>query len=243
MDQINILIVEDNELHAEKLDLLLEDLDFCVVGIVDNALDALDLFQKKSPDLILLDISITGSFTGIDFAERIRKTSAVPIVYVSSIRDKETFEKAKATSPDAFLFKPIEEESLVAAIDLALHRSTLTNTTEETSNNQWVEAVFVRVGNSLKKIEINTIVYIEVSAKNYCDIRTQSSRYSVKASLSEILKQLPEHQFIRVSRSHVVNLSFVQSINERESYIETGLEEVGFTKSYKDQLLKQLKLL
>ncbi len=243
MDQINVLVVEDNELHAEKLEFLLEDLDFHVVGLVNNALDALAIFQEQEPDLILLDINIEGSFTGIDLAERIRKTSQVPIVYISSMRDKETFDKAKATSPDAFIYKPIEEDALVAAIELALHKSII-NTTQSTQvAQQWTEAVFVRVGNTLKKIDLDNIVFIEVSAKNYCDIRTSKKRYSIKASLSDIQKQIDSQQFVRVSRSHIVNLKFIESINEKDGYIETGFESVLYSRTYKDELLSLLKLL
>lgn len=243
MDQVNVLVVEDNELHAEKIEFLLEDLDFTICGIVNNALDALSIFNENEPDLVLLDITIEGSFSGIDLAERIRKTSKVPIVYISSMRDKETFDKAKATSPDAFIYKPIEEETLVAAIELALHKKIDSIAETNNSYKQWTESVFIRVGNTLKKIELNQIVFIEVSAKNYCDIRTNKKRYSLKTSLSDIQKQINSNQFVRVSRSHIVNLKYIEAINEKDGYIETGFETILFSRTYKEELLGLLKLL
>ena len=245
MDSIQVLVVEDNQLHAEKIEMLLEDLDIEMVGCVDNALDAFDLLQSSQPDLILLDINISGSFTGIDFAERIRRTSNIPIIYISSIRDKETFNKAKATSPDAFVYKPIEEDALIAAIELAIHKKGGKTAGGEggASKSEAVlqKMVFLRIGNSLKKILLDEIVYIQVSAKNYCDIRTVKKRYSVKSSLNELSNALHSDVFMRVSRSHILNLSFIEEINEKDALIETGFEPVTLGKGFKSSLYERLK--
>lgn len=244
MENISVLIVEDNALHAEKLEILLEDLDISIAGCVDNALDALEVVKSKDPDLILLDINITGGFTGIDFAERVRKTSRIPIIYISSIRDKETFEKAKATNPEAFVYKPIEEEALIAAIELALHKAHISEaelSADAEEKDVLSDMVFLRVGNSLKKILLRDIVYIHVSAKNYCDIRTVKKRYSIKSSLNDLIKMLHPSLFMRVSRSYILNLTFIEEINERELLIETGFEPVPVGKGFKIALYERLK--
>lgn len=244
MENISVLIVEDNALHAEKLEILLEDLDISIAGCVDNALDALEVVKSKDPDLILLDINITGGFTGIDFAERVRKTSRIPIIYISSIRDKETFEKAKATNPEAFVYKPIEEEALIAAIELALHKAHISEaelSADVEEKDVLSDMVFLRVGNSLKKILLRDIVYIHVSAKNYCDIRTVKKRYSIKSSLNDLIKMLHPSLFMRVSRSYILNLTFIEEINERELLIETGFEPVPVGKGFKIALYERLK--
>lgn len=245
MEKISVLVVEDNPLHAEKIEFLLEELDITLVGIVDNALDALETMKSKQLDLILLDINISGGFSGIDFAERVRKTSNIPIIYISSVRDKETFDKAKATNPEAFVYKPIEEEALVAAIELALHKSHLQYSSSlaigENSEDVLNEMVFLRIGNSLKKILFKDIVYIQVSAKNYCDIRTVKKRYSIKSSLNDLIKMLHPSIFMRVSRSCILNLSFIEEINEKDFLIETGFEPIPLGKGFRLALYDRLK--
>ena len=76
MAAFKAFIVEDNPLHAEKMELMLENIGLEVAGMADNALDALEQLGNLEVDLLLLDIELTGSFTGIDLAERLRKTNA-----------------------------------------------------------------------------------------------------------------------------------------------------------------------
>lgn len=244
MDNVSILVVEDNPLHAEKIEMLLEDLEMELAGITDNALDAFELLQSTQPDLILLDINISGSFTGVDFAERVRKNNPIPIIYITSIRDKETFDKAKATAPEAFVYKPIEEDALVAAIELALykkHKNLSDQSSLGSGQDVLKDMVFMRIGNTLKKIMLKDIVYIQVSAKNYCDIRTVKKRYSVKSSLNELINILHPDLFMRVSRSHILNLTFLEEINEKDALIETGFEPVSLGKGFKLALYDRLK--
>lgn len=59
-----ILIVEDELIPAEYLKTLLESKGWCVVGIVDNAVDTLKSVKKHNPDLILMDIMINDAKSG-----------------------------------------------------------------------------------------------------------------------------------------------------------------------------------
>ena len=247
MAAFKALIVEDHPLHAEKLELMLEDIGLEVVAMADNALDALALLGEHEVDLLLLDIELTGSFSGIDLAERVRKTSRVPIIYTTSVRDAGERGRAVATNPEAYLYKPIKEDALATAIELAMHRSMQqaapATEAEEEAGNPLNNALFVRVGNVLKKVPFETIVYVHVSTKNYCDIRTTERTLSPKTSLNELGKALPEQQFMRVSRSYLINLAFVQEINEREQHIETGFEPVTIGAAYKQELYQRMNLL
>ena len=246
MAAFKAFIVEDHPLHAEKLELMLEALGLEVAGMADNALDALTLLQEQEVDLLLLDIELTGSFSGIDLAERVRQKSRVPIIYCTSVRDDAERGRAVATNPEAYLYKPIREDALATAIELAMHRSMEQAATREaTASNDGPlnTALFVRVGNSLKKLLFDDIVYVHVSAKNYCDIRTTERTLSSKTSLNELGKVLPAQQFMRVSRSYLINLAFVQEINEREQHIETGYEPVTIGAAYKQELYQRLNTL
>ena len=64
----NILIVEDEEELAANISEILASLDYKVVGIADNALDALKTLEKAPVDLVLMDIMIKGDIDGIDLA-------------------------------------------------------------------------------------------------------------------------------------------------------------------------------
>lgn len=246
MSAFKAFIVEDHPLHAEKMELMLENIGLEVAGMADNALDALEQLASLDVDLLLLDIELTGSFSGIDLAERVRKSSNVPIIYTTSVRDDAERGRAVATNPEAYLYKPIKEDALATAIELAMfrgaERAQSTPAATETGG-PLSDALFLRVGNTLKKVPFSSIVYVHVSAKNYCDIRTTERTLSSKISLNELSKILPAQTFMRVSRSYLINLAYVQEINEREQHIETGYEAVTLGAGYKQELYERLNTL
>ena len=74
MSLIKILAVEDDPIYAESLELIVEELGYELVGIVDNAVAALQLVDETLPDLILMDIEINDSINGIELAARINSS-------------------------------------------------------------------------------------------------------------------------------------------------------------------------
>ena len=57
---MKVLIVEDEELYADRLEMLVEKLEYELIGIADNSTDALRLIESNPPDFILMDIYIRG---------------------------------------------------------------------------------------------------------------------------------------------------------------------------------------
>ena len=59
---MNILIVEDEELYADQLEMLVEKMGYTCLGIADNSVDALAVVSNKPPDILLMDVHIQGDF-------------------------------------------------------------------------------------------------------------------------------------------------------------------------------------
>jgi CheY-like chemotaxis protein len=118
-----IIVVEDNELHAETIVFFLEELRYAILGIVDNAIDCLNLIKETNPDILLLDINILGETNGIELAEIVRNEHAVALIYTTSLIDKTTLQAAIKTQPEAYLNKPIEKKALSTAIEIALYKN------------------------------------------------------------------------------------------------------------------------
>jgi CheY-like chemotaxis protein len=83
---IKILAVEDDPIYAESLTLIIKDLGYELVGIVDNSLAAMQLLDETTPDLILMDIEINDRITGIELAARIANSRRIPIIYVTAFK-------------------------------------------------------------------------------------------------------------------------------------------------------------
>ncbi|PKL18594.1 MAG: hypothetical protein CVV49_05230 [Spirochaetae bacterium HGW-Spirochaetae-5] len=117
-----ILIVEDQLIIAMDLKQTLEVLGYGVIGIAGSADECFLYFEKERPDLILMDIMLSGSIDGISAAEVIHKDFDVPIIYLTAHSDDNSLLRANLTGPYGYIVKPIEERDLYTAIEIALHR-------------------------------------------------------------------------------------------------------------------------
>jgi PAS domain S-box-containing protein len=120
-----ILIVEDESLVAEDLKEIIISLGYTVIGITDNSTAAIILARETSPDLITMDINISGSVDGISTMEQIRKESDVPVIYVTALTTDTIVERAKKTKPSGYIIKPFNERQIRLAFEIALYNTEL----------------------------------------------------------------------------------------------------------------------
>lgn len=119
-----ILIADDSRFQRELLASYFRTDDFEPVFAVD-ALQAWMAALRSAPQLILLDINMPGG-TGIEVLKRLRmsiKTQHIPVIVVSSEEDPATESMARNLGAVDFLHKPVEQEQVCDAVNLALHRS------------------------------------------------------------------------------------------------------------------------
>nr|WP_044199472.1 response regulator [Oscillochloris trichoides] len=121
MAATRILIAEDNDLVSLTLEEQLKGLGYDVVGIARNGAEAITLAGRLKPDLIMMDIRMP-EMEGTEAAARIRDLMAVPIIMLTAYADKETVRKAEAAGALAYLVKPVNENELPPAINIALAR-------------------------------------------------------------------------------------------------------------------------
>lgn len=119
-----ILIVEDEIITAMDLAAQLGDMGYLVVDTVANGQDAIEKAELFRPDLILMDIVLSGELDGINVAEQIHDLD-IPVVYLSAYTDDVTVERALKTSPYGYLPKPYQVDELYSTLETALqqHRS------------------------------------------------------------------------------------------------------------------------
>jgi PAS domain S-box-containing protein len=123
MAKKRILLVEDEAVTAMDLQSNLIRLGYEVPAFVASGEDAIRAAAESSPDLILMDISLAGPMTGIEAADVIRKTHAIPIIFLTAHADDVTLGRAKRTEPFGYLPKPCSLDTLVTTIEVALYKS------------------------------------------------------------------------------------------------------------------------
>lgn len=239
--EIRILLVEDDLVERTHVETLLQQLGHSVMATADNTLDAITLFSIDRPDLVLTDIGLKKGDSGIDLVHRLNKIDEVPVIFLTANDTDDIFNEAKKTSPYAYISKPVEPKTLERHIELVLQRS---ETVKKKVRRQKRESeyFYTKVGNKLKKMPIDGISSIEVEGKYSC-ITIEAHNYHVKISLTDLLEKLPDDQFLRVSRNHVVNLECIADIDLQNQTVEVDGKNISFSRTYKDQLMKRINLI
>ncbi|MCD4650736.1 MAG: response regulator [Candidatus Cloacimonetes bacterium] len=115
-----ILIVEDSPLVSKPLKLLLEEMGYSVMDIVESGEEALKRLDQLRPDLLLMDIKLSGELDGIQTAVEIRKKYDIPVIYSTAYTDENLIERAKITNPFGYILKPYHKRELRTIIEMAL---------------------------------------------------------------------------------------------------------------------------
>lgn len=102
--------------------------------------------------------------------------------------------------------------------------------------------IYTKVGNKLRKVKLDDILYIEVEGK-YSALQVNERKYNVKASLKDLLHKLPANKFVRVSRNFVVNLKRIQHIDTFQYTIKVGDVEIPISRTYKEELMRHINLI
>jgi two-component system, response regulator PdtaR len=122
MTTARILVVEDEGIVAQEIKSRLEKSGYSICAVAHDGESAIGCAGDLQPDLVLMDIRLKGSMDGIEAAGRIRERFNLPVVYLTAYTDSATLARAKVMEPFGYVVKPFETRSLVAAIEIALHR-------------------------------------------------------------------------------------------------------------------------
>lgn len=118
-----ILLVDDEIVIATRLEEILSAKGYSVTGTVTTGEEAIEKAAQLRPDLILMDIVLTGELDGIDAAVRIKETLNIPVVFLSAYSDKDFIARAKQVEPLGYILKPFTDDQVVTAVEVALYKS------------------------------------------------------------------------------------------------------------------------
>ncbi|PKL41063.1 MAG: hypothetical protein CVV44_00045 [Spirochaetae bacterium HGW-Spirochaetae-1] len=129
--KIKILIVEDSVVEARLLQKILANLGYSVVGIARSGEESILLAFKTRPDLILMDILLEGEQNGIEASRKIKKKLDVPIIFTSSLSDRETLARLEITESYGYILKPFDKKDIFVAIEIGFRRHEFEQQLEE----------------------------------------------------------------------------------------------------------------
>ena len=247
-----ILIVEDEELYADQLEMLIDKLGYEHFATLDNSQNALNCLKKEIPDLILMDVHIRGNHDGIELAGLIQKDHSIPIIFITSLQDDLTFSRASRTNPLNFLVKPFNQLQLQRTIELTVKKLSNTSTTSIISTEKiqkekeiWENDFFfdthffIKTRQRLEKVATNEVLFLEADG-HYCQIHTKEKKFLVRIPMMELSKRLPKDSFLQTHRSFIINMEKVDSVDLQDSVIIIGEKQVPLSKRSRTVVLEKL---
>ncbi|MCB0663764.1 MAG: response regulator [Saprospiraceae bacterium] len=242
-----ILMVEDDMIIAADISMHLTKLGYQVIGIHTQAEAAIQVIESNRPDIILMDIVLSGKMNGIQAAHVILENHKVPVVFLTSNSDDATFQQAIAAKPYAFIAKPFQKSDLERTLQLTLQRIAAEQETEPTAPSDdhistMNDRLFIRHKDQLVKVLFSEILFAEAD-RNYCKIHTDGQCYLQSVPLGNIEAQLPAEMFVRVHRSYVVNLQKIDAISEYHEYLSIQNHQIPIARRAKAEVVKRLKMI
>lgn len=116
-----ILVVEDDEIIANLITLILEKKGFHIAGKIGSGEEAVIRSAELQPDLVLMDINLNGLMDGIMAGRYIFSLFHFPIIFLTGYSDEQLLERAKSAQPYGYILKPFTEKELISNVTIALH--------------------------------------------------------------------------------------------------------------------------
>ncbi|WP_198664752.1 LytR/AlgR family response regulator transcription factor [Lewinella sp. IMCC34191] len=226
-----ILILEDEFIITDTLARQLRRNRHTVVGQAISYEEARTLYHREQPDLALLDIRVAGDKSGIDFAHFLREQSpSIPFVFLTSQVDSGYLERVKATLPAGCLSKPIQLNSLLATIEVAMFNHQSRTTIDR--------LVTLRDGRATHRVPLNAIEYVEADHVYVKVHLADSSNLVLRNTLSDLLNEVGEQTLVQTHRSYAVNPEKITRYDRDFVYVRD--KQLPISRSRRQSVIERL---
>lgn len=205
MKNFKVLIVEDDQLIAHSVKMMIEEICICV-GIECSYQSAKEFLQSNSVDLVIIDVRLYGNKTGLDLGEYMKKNFNIPFIFLTGSLENSTLERIIELSPVAYFAKPVHKINLQMAIEIVARK-----------NNE--SLFFLSAGKDIFRIEYTSLlyakadhVYTNLFFKNEKDI-------IIRKPLKTLISELPENWLIQINRSTAINPIQIEKVMHNNLFI------------------------
>jgi DNA-binding LytR/AlgR family response regulator len=237
MNRVKIAVVEDEIIIADNICESLESLGYNVLEPAITYTEGKALIDNEQPDIVILDIHLSGKKDGVDLALYIKENYDLPFIFLTAHADKVTIERAKIVNPLAYLVKPFTKEELYSSIELTLFNYQQNKIQNQKSSEK--QFVFIKQKDHFLKLKFDDILFLK-SDHVYIEIYTiQNDKYVLRESLSEFESKLND-DFTRIHRSYVVNCNHVDLVGIKSVKVQNN--ELPLAKQYRNILLERITI-
>jgi len=231
---MNCIIIED-EIPAQRIlkNYIAKVSYLELIGTFNAALNAYDTINTEEIDLIFLDINLP-DISGLSFLRTLKNP---PTIIMTTAYPDYAVESFEFETIIDYLVKPFSLERFLKAIQKT--QRIQTKIIEKEVEKSSSETLFLNVDKTFHKIQFQEIFYVE-SERNYLTLVSNQQKLSFIGTLRTWKEKLPEHQFIQIHKSFVINKDHVDKISGNEVYIHDKRIPIGRT--FKAKLFEVLDI-
>lgn len=214
---MNTIIIEDENLAAEKLELLLHEIDpnIQVIAKIESVIKSINwLTTNPEPDLIFLDVQLED---GVCFEIFENVKIKTPIIFTTAF-DEYAIKAFSVNSID-YLLKPIDKLALYKALEKlrSLNNpekkwSNSTNSVQEKLMPGYKTRFFVKIGTHYYSISINDIQCFFIQERSTFIKTIHGKKYDIDYSLDKLQTMIDPADFFRINRNYIININSIQEI-------------------------------
>jgi DNA-binding LytR/AlgR family response regulator len=225
---MNVIVIEDERLTAERLISLVKKYDASIkvltqIASIGEAMSWFEIHPPSSVDLIFMDIHLED---GDSFQIVSRLNLKTPIIFTTAF-DEYMIRAFKVNSVD-YLLKPVNFEELSAALDkfrsLRLNQSLqlgsaqidikeLIRQLSQQRTPQFKDRFMITVGTKIRSIQTESIAYFFLQEKTVLLVRIDGTILPIDYSLDKLMQVLDPKKFFRLSRQFIVSLNSIQMVH------------------------------
>lgn len=205
-----ILVVDDDPVCIRVIQNYFES-KRCVVKTASDGIRALDIIDRDNAiDLVLLDIMMP-AMSGYDVCKRIRASRSpeeLPVIMLTAKNMMADINAAFDAGANDYIMKPFRIRELLARVGTMLKLRNIRRST--------AEGITIRGWNMAYSFKFSDIIRITSHSKNSV-IHTAAGDIEVPAMMKEIIERFPPDMFLRIHKSHIININYVHSITHVRS--------------------------
>lgn len=214
---MNVLIIEDEHLAAEKLEKMVRTIDaeINILAKLESVIDSINwLNSNEKPDLIFMDIQLDD---GICFEIFDSVNIETPIIFTTAY-DSYAIKAFQVNSVD-YLLKPIEKIALFKALEKYKQIYQTNQFQQEKVNILYNQIIhnyktrfFVKIGNHFHSISVNEIQCFLIQERGTFLRTINGKKYDLDYSLDQVQKLLDPNKFFRINRNFLIHIDSIQDI-------------------------------
>ena len=230
MKKHNCVIIDDDEIdrltvvfYAKRFSIL------NIMGVFENAEEALPLLEKEKIDILFLDIDMP-IMNGLDFR---KKTMEVPVCIYITAHPEHAVESFELDTLD-FIVKPIKLDRFTQTMSKIEDYMELKLKAQLFESSIGGDVIYIKEGHNETKVKLHDILYLE-ALKDYTKIVTSTKKHCVLTSIGNLLKENHFQSFVRIHRSFAVQKQFIEKKMSNELLLNNGML-IPIGRSYKENL-------